>query len=231
MHYMNLMVACLLALHSYIPTVQSCGNQNASAEPFELGNDPPADPATLGYTLNHFGLLVNNITASMHFYGEILGMRHIFTYRASSAYEIVYMGYSHGGRNGTGYQTGEELYTEKTNTDGLLELQYLTDCDGTSTSFRPSTQSVNTFSHVGLVVPDVEKTQARMEALGGKILKHVGESLVQGSAAAQAFGFPPAFPEAAAAAALKGIEAIGFKDFLIVVDPDGNMVEIQNQVQ
>ena len=33
-----------------------------------------------------------------------------------------YMSLSHGGKNGTGYQTGEELTREKNNSEGLIEF-------------------------------------------------------------------------------------------------------------
>jgi hypothetical protein len=59
-----------------------------------LGNDGPADPATLGIWTNHIGLNVRNLTASMQFYGEILGMRHIFTIQYTDTYSLTYMGFA-----------------------------------------------------------------------------------------------------------------------------------------
>jgi hypothetical protein len=64
--------------------------ERQSSDAFVLGDDGPADPATLGYTLNHMALVVNDMEAMMHFYGKILGMRHIFTYHATPKYDIVY---------------------------------------------------------------------------------------------------------------------------------------------
>jgi lactoylglutathione lyase len=87
-----------------------------------LGDDGPADSATIGYNLNHISLLSSNLTATRAFYGKIIGMRHLFTYQASADYEIMYMGHAQGGKNGSGYQTGEELRREKQNMQGLIEF-------------------------------------------------------------------------------------------------------------
>ena len=89
------------------------GEQNASSGDFVLGTDGPPDEETIGFNINHLCLVVNDLDASVHFYGKILGMRHIFTYRASETYTIVYMGYSRGGEDGKGFQTGEELNKAK----------------------------------------------------------------------------------------------------------------------
>lgn len=64
------------------------------------------------------------------------------------------MGYSHGGKNGTGYQTGSELFAQKTNIEGLLEMTHFKRSEGNSSAdeVEPSTKMANTFSHVGLVV-------------------------------------------------------------------------------
>ena len=48
------------------------------------GTDGPADAATSGFVINHFSLIVNDLAESRYFYGEILGMRHMFTYEASA---------------------------------------------------------------------------------------------------------------------------------------------------
>ena len=190
---------------------------------FTIGTDSSADAATLGYTMNHFALLVNDIDASMHFYGKVLGMRHIFTYQATSSYTIAYMGYSHDGKNGTGYQTGEELYAEKGDSEGLLELLHLKG----SEELLSTTKRVSTFSHVGLVVPNVEAAQTRMEQYSIKILKSIGEDVEPGNDLARAYGFGSSLREARAAA--KGIEAIGFEYFFLVANPASNAEEIQQQ--
>lgn len=192
--------------------------------PLVIGNDGPADPATLGYTLNHLALVVNNIQATRHFYGDILGMRHIFTFHATDSYDITYMGYSQGGKNGTGFQTGEELLRQQKNSQGLIEFLHHRN---TSSTFPSSTTSLNTFSHVGLMVPNITQAQARMDQFGVTVLKRLGEDLKPGSEVAQAYGVEGSAEQEMAVT--EGIEAIGFAYFLLVSDPDGNIVEIQQQ--
>lgn len=205
--------------------VKGCDHANASADALTIGSNKPSDPATIGYNLNHFGLVVNDVNTSLHFYTEVLGMRHLFTFRATSNFDVVYLAYSQGGMNGTGYQTTEEMLAEKTNRAGLLELVCYT---ASNSTLKASTTAPNTFSHVGMVVPDVEKTQARMEQYGIEILKRVGEDISGKGEIANAFGFGAA-SASEVKAGLVAIDGIGFKDFLIVTDPDGNLIEIQNQ--
>lgn len=112
-----------------LPAVLACGpvaRQVDSNEtlPFNYtqGNDPPAAPETQGYFINHLSLLVSNLTATREWYGEVLGLRHIFTFQLSPSYSLMYMGHSQGGRNGTGYQTGLEMTRDKNNMAGLMEF-------------------------------------------------------------------------------------------------------------
>lgn len=142
------------------------------------------------------------------------------------------MGYSHGGKNGTGYQTGEELYNEKTNTEGLLE--FIGGPKASQSAGIPSsTKRLNTFSHVGLVVPDTKQIEARLKKFGIEILKPVGEMPVPGTATAKllegAFGLST-FNEEEQKEALDALVPLGFEKFLVVTDPEGNVVEIQDQV-
>ena len=87
-----------------------------------VGTDGPAPLETRGYSINHFALISNDLNATRKFYGNILGMRHVFTYDASDRFSLMYMSYAHGGKNGTGFMSGCELYTEKANLDGLIEF-------------------------------------------------------------------------------------------------------------
>lgn len=195
---------------------------------FQVGTDGPADPATTGYTMNHFAMIVNDINATRHFYGDILGMRHIFTFQATPDYSITYMGYPSGVKNGTGYQTGEEMLAEKNNREGLVEFLYLN--KGNSNEFGkvpPTTAARNTFSHVGLVVPDVLQAQQRLNSFGVEIVKGVGKDLSTNAGVAQAYGLGEDAMEDQVIA--QGIKTIGFEKFLLVADPDGNLVEIQQQ--
>lgn len=111
-----------------VPSTDACThhltrNQVSSGYPaLTVGTDGPADPATIGFTIGHLALLVNDLAATRHFYGDALGLRHIFTYNASEEYTIMYMGHAQGGRNSTGYQTGEEMFSEIYNMGGLIEF-------------------------------------------------------------------------------------------------------------
>lgn len=223
--------AITILLTSLVSTSNACAPPVNASEAFQLGTDGPADPATLGYSLNHFGILVNDIEESVHFYTKVLGMRHVFTFHATPTYEIVYLSYSQGGSNGTGFQTGEALFAQKTNTEGQLELIYNKKCgDGSNSSIPATTQQESTFSHVGLIVPDITSTQKRMEEFKVPILKKVGEDFKPKDepAGAKAFGFGGDVQQARLT--VRQLTAIGFDQFLIVTDPDGNVVEIQPQV-
>lgn len=224
MWFKTYLISLLTAKSVY---VNACGHHGASSPSLALGDDGPADVETLGYTVNHFALLTHNVTATKQFYGKVLGMRTVFSYGAGTPYEVLYMGYSHGGKNGTGFQTGEELFAQKNNIEGMIEFLYVEDC-GQTANFTPSTQRINSFSHIGLIVPDINATQARLEQYGARILKPANEPISVESSAAKAFGF--ASNTAAARKALKGVQGIGFDSFILAADPDGNMLEIQPQV-
>jgi lactoylglutathione lyase len=229
---LNFPTTALLALSSYLLPISACpghiaARQAGALEGFALGEDGPAPPATLGFTINHFGLNVNDLDKMMDFYGNIIGMRHIFTYNASATYTVAYMGFSHGGKNGTGYQTGEEMFREKNNIEGLIEFQHHKD---STPPFQSTTKRVNTFSHIGLIVPDTLAAQKRMEMHGVKVLKRVGEEMKFPSAGAQAFGFDEDHSNPRdAELTIEGINQLGFNDFLVIADPEGNVLEVQPQ--
>ncbi|KAK5713117.1 hypothetical protein LTR15_011479 [Elasticomyces elasticus] len=239
---MHIFIPTVLTLLSFPYLIAACPGHLAARQaassatsPFLLGDDPPAAPATLGYTINHFALNVNDLNSMVTFYRDVLGLRHIFTYTASLTYTVAYLGYSHGGKNGTGYQTGAELYAEMNNAEGLLELLYHNATNSVNGSsalpFLPSTKIANTFSHIGLVVPDIEAAQRRMESQGVSIVKLTGEPIAWGSEGAKAFGLDEAhWAREAARAALQGITEIGFDSYMLIKDPDGNLVEVQQQV-
>ncbi|KAI1611087.1 Glyoxalase/Bleomycin resistance protein/Dihydroxybiphenyl dioxygenase [Exophiala viscosa] len=225
----KLLVSCLaLAAQG----VHSCAleSRQTSADFLTIGDDGPADPETLGFAINHLSLIVRNLTASQHFYSKVLGMRHIFTAQLSPSYSVTYMGHAQGGRNGTGYQTGQEMLRDKNNAAGLLELQYLSDSQDegmTATTVRP-----NTFSHIGLIVPDLEKAQARMEKFGAKITKRIGQSAENITSVENALGFGPSATtnQTERKLLVKGQQLVGFAQLLTVEDPDGNMIEVQQHV-
>ena len=197
---------------------------------FELGSDTPADPATLGYYSNHISLNVRNLTASIDFYARAFGYRHIFTMQPSDSLRIAYLGHSQGGRNGTGYQTAAELSRDKNNLAGLLEMISI-DVDLAEGDLpKPSSERTNTFGHVGMIVPDIEAAQARLEALGDvEILKRCGEPIPRGGKLAMAQGFSPEVVEKLGdefGVILEVMDVLNDR-FVFVVDPDGNIVEIQ----
>lgn len=111
---------------------------------------------------------------------------------------------------------------------GLVELLHRRDCNSTGEPLPPSTRTPNTFCHVGLVVPDIAAAQQRMERFKVTILKPVGVDPAPKGPIANAFGVGDV-PNDAADEIVAGLEGIGFKDVLIVEDPDGNIVEIYEQ--
>ena len=195
-----------------------------------LGPDTPADPATTGYFINHFSLNVRNLTASIDFYYQVLGVRHIFTLQASEHLAIAYMGHAQGGKNGTGYQTAAELARDKNNLAGLIEMIQL---DVPNWDLPASTAKANTFGHVGVVVPDVEAVQARLDTMDNvEVLKGLSDPMPFTGPIANSNGFPEEVWEhiddeerALIEAVIGGVN----QNFIIVADPDGNMVEIQAQ--
>lgn len=142
---------------------------------------------------------------------------------------MTYMGYSQGGRNGTGFQTGAEMAVAKNNMYGLLELVQFNVSDD---RLIASTERTNTFGHVGLVVPDVAEAQTYLEARGVAILKRVGEAVEDFTGPvpnSMGIGEFAGLHLEAKRALVKAQGLIGFEMFLMVTDPDGNVVEIQQQ--
>lgn len=129
----NILSSFLLASHLFVPSLscdpRSLVKRQTAAGPsyptFRIGTDPPSDVATVGFKIAHIALFVNDIEKTRHFYGDILGMRQIFRLDATNDYSILYMGHSAGGKNGTGYMTGDELVSELYNMQGLMEFIYL----------------------------------------------------------------------------------------------------------
>jgi lactoylglutathione lyase len=77
--------------------------------------------------------------ASREWYSTVLGMRHVFTIEIAAKYVIMYMAHAQGGRNGTGFQSGEELARDKNNLAGLVEFtQYKVRHPSFSHLSRPS---------------------------------------------------------------------------------------------
>ncbi|KAJ5272663.1 hypothetical protein N7478_007788 [Penicillium angulare] len=206
-------------------------SDNSTSDIFIIGDDGPAPAETSGYFINHFGLLTTNLEVMKHFYGNVLGMRLMFEVHVTPEYSVTYMGHAQGGRNGTGFQTGTEMYREKNNLAGLLELVQF---NVTDDSLVASTKRTNTFGHVGLIVPDIQETQDYLENHGIEILKRYGEPIQDFTGLIpNAFGLGEyAGAHIAAKKALMEAQGvIGIQLLLMVADPDGNLVEIQQQEQ
>lgn len=192
------------------------------------GDDTPSNPATTGYFINHLCINVRNVTESIAWYKAAFGLRLIFTLHVSEHFSITYMGHSHGGHNGTGYQTADEMNREKNNREGLIEMMSVS---SPRWALPAGIETPNTFSHIGMVVPNITDTQARLEAMGANVLKGYGEETeIDG-----AFGFATGFTQAGDAISEEEIAAIKQvidplnAPLVFVADPDGNIVEIQNQ--
>lgn len=222
----------LLALSIAVQWTTACEPDPSAGDGiFTIGTDGPAPPETLGYFINHVGLLTNNLPDMEHFYGDILGMRHLFHVQLTAEFSITYLGHSQGGRNGTGYQTGAELNLAKNNLAGLLELVQFNVTDDTLVA---STKRTNTFGHVGLIVPDIAKAQDYLESKGVEILKRVGDPInTFVGPANNAFGIGEyaGLHHAAKQRLMDAQGIIGLPLLLMVTDPDGNLVEIQQQEQ
>ena len=89
--HLNQMLASLALIASQI--VQSAQAQQLP-HGMTIGNDGPADEETRGFWTNHIGLDVRNLTTSKEFYGDVLGMRHIFTIQYTPSYSLTYMGFA-----------------------------------------------------------------------------------------------------------------------------------------
>ncbi|KAL4995557.1 Glyoxalase/Bleomycin resistance protein/Dihydroxybiphenyl dioxygenase [Aspergillus recurvatus] len=198
---------------------------------FQIGKDGPAPPETLGYFINHIGLLTTNLPALKRFYGDILGMRQIFDLRPTPEFTITYMGYSQGGRNGTGFQTGAELNFAKNNLAGLLEIVQFNVSDDT---LLGSLNRTNTFGHIGLIVPDIVKAQEYLISNGVEVVKPYRETIETFTGPVNnAFGIGEyaGTHYAAKQALMEAQGLIGFPRLVMIADPDGNLVEIQQQEQ
>ncbi|KAL2680541.1 hypothetical protein Neosp_008143 [[Neocosmospora] mangrovei] len=210
--------------------IERADNDTSEYPKNHLGSDAASDPATIGYNINHLCLNVRNLTASMDFYSRVFGLRELFHLEATESYTIAYMGYSHGGKNGTGYQTTLELNREKNNAQGLLELIHINVPD----NYLPSSgESPNTFGHVGMIVPDIEAAQARLDTFPDvRVLKRTGEGLSFGTEIGNATSLSPAvvaqLKPVEQAALIKTLSKLN-SALIYVTDPDGNLVELQPQ--
>ncbi|KAF1975004.1 hypothetical protein BU23DRAFT_441469, partial [Bimuria novae-zelandiae CBS 107.79] len=178
------------------------------------------------YSISHLSLVTSNLTRAIAFYEQGLGLQHIFTYNPIPKYHIAYLGH-----NTANFTSCAEFTQRKNEVKGLVEFIYL---EGATNKPLSTMQKPNTYSHFGLVVPDVKVAEERIITLGGKVIKGTGEELdVTNNELTNAYEL--------------GVEAIGslqegeleaiaeaFRDpstgataSSFVADPDGNLIEIQ----
>jgi lactoylglutathione lyase len=229
------LVPALLIGTCAIPSINACAlhaREVASDEnqyPIALpGDDEPADPATLGYFSNHLCINARNATESIRWYKEAFGLRLIFRLQVSEHFSISYMGHAQGGRNSTGYQTSAEMNREKNNMGGLLEI---TSLDYPNWDLPAGIKVPNTFSHIGMVVPNITETQARLDAMNASIFKRSGDPFDLNGPFSDATGFTQA-GDAISQEEIDAIQAVlqpVNTPLLFVADPDGTIIEVQNQ--
>jgi lactoylglutathione lyase len=216
----------LSILLTLLPAALACGPSNDASNDgsFILGPEG-SDPETVGYFVNHFSLNVNNLTRSIEFYTEVFGMRHIFTSYLTEHISFTYLGTSSGGRNGSGYQTTEELLRYKNNAQGMIELVHL---NITRDSLPSPAKQVSTFNHVGIIVPDTTAAQERLERYGVEIYKRVGAPLPEDGPLADAevvIGDVDGLSEEEWQAFRKAMTQLNSLN-IFAADPDGNLLEI-----
>lgn len=188
--------------------------------PQTIGTDPKQPSETIGYSLNHFALVVEDIDAIMRFYGEILGFRHIVTHEVSPTYHVTYMAYP---SNQAGLQTGEEMLRSLRRREGLIEFLHPIGNGGLTSGCAQVHVKTCGFSHMGIVVPDVKAAEQRMKDFEVPILEALGiQQMGPGSEAAHWWGLD----EVHAIEAVAGSKAMGFENILLVADPEGNVVEL-----
>lgn len=233
-----LLLPAILVVPNMIAQTWACGPPSRQVKRAEGGeveypwfsepDDTPSDVATTGYFINHIGINVRNVTESIDWYKKAFGLRHMFTEHVSEHFAIAFIGHSQGGRNGSGYQTNEELNRQKNNMDSLIEMVQL---DFEGWNLPSGLKAPNTFSHIGMLVPDPADTQARLEAMGANIVKGAGETFKMEAWFADGTGFTQAgdaiSPEEMETI-MKSLVPLNTPP-LYVADPDGNMIEVQPQ--
>ncbi|KAJ4118727.1 hypothetical protein NW768_010787 [Fusarium equiseti] len=198
-----------------------------------VGTDEPANYATTGTFLNHMAINTRNLTASIEFYSKVLGFRKLFTLQITKAFSITYLAHAHGGKNGTGYQTALEMNREKNNAEGLLEICYL---DVPVKNIESGAQHPNTFGHIGIVVPDIQALQERLDTMPDvSVLKRFGQPFIEldtKTVVGPAVGLLPDLVEQLDEEERRAIvQNFGqsVEPLIFISDPDGNFIEVQPQ--
>ncbi|KAH9884878.1 Glyoxalase/Bleomycin resistance protein/Dihydroxybiphenyl dioxygenase [Xylariomycetidae sp. FL2044] len=183
-----------------------------------------SDPATIEYQLNHVALNVRDLPRSLEFYTRVFGMRLITTARITEHFSASYLGYSHAGKNGTGYMTSEELMRQQRNSQGLLELLRFESIN--STDVPVSTEHTNTFSHIGFIVPDTMAIQRRLESYNVTIYKRVDEPTPEDGPFNRATMLIRDMIEPEEFASIHATLSDAQKSYIFAANPDGNLIEV-----
>lgn len=197
---------------------------NADQYPQNTLGPEGSDPATTEYQIMHMALNVRNLTRSLEFYTQVFGMRLMVTTQITRHYSTSFLGYSSGGKNGTGYMTTQELVRHARNSQGILEL---ISTDYPNSGITPSsTESTNTFSHVSFVVPDTEVVQARLESYNVIIYKRVGDTVPLEGPFSRAVNLHSSVIDPGELTALRRRLSGITNNYIFAADPDGNLLEI-----
>ncbi|KAJ5645302.1 hypothetical protein N7507_011313 [Penicillium longicatenatum] len=141
--------------------------------------NPPQDPATKNYRLNHLALRITDPARSLHFYVDLLGMRVVFTMNAGP-FTIYYLGHPPDTTDEGGMEKWVETTAQMpvlTRTSGLLELFHVHGTENGNGEVGISNGNVPPnlgFAHLGFTVPDVNAAVERLRAGGVEILKEPG---------------------------------------------------------
>jgi lactoylglutathione lyase len=191
-------------------------------------SDPPADPATAGFKLNHFMMRIRDPAISLPFYIDLMGMRTVFTMN-TGPFTIYYLGYPQTSTHANDLPTfGQDTCAKLQHTLGLLELYHIHGSESQpegyyETGNRPPALG---FGHLGFTVPDVPKALERMRKAGVKVVKEVGKGTTTRRA------IPLSEEEEKRGLGLEDIHgnyAAVFDNIGFVLDPDGYLVELVPQ--
>jgi len=207
----------------------------AQFENYVFGPDEYPPLPTVGFKFNHFSIIVGDLAASMHFYTTVLGMRELFTYHATDYFKLAYLGYPSGGHNGTGYQSPLEMLRDKNNMQGLVEFLYYAPnaTDPSPKLPEASSKKTNTFSHMGLIVPDIKVARQRFLEYNVSIIADIGEVnpdpvKIHRALIAYGTGLLPEGSDKVVEEIMKSLGNSG-QEAMIIEDPDGNIIEVQPQ--
>jgi lactoylglutathione lyase len=140
--------------------------------------NPPPNPTTASYKLNHLAIRIKDPAPSLNFYINLLGMRLIFTMNAGP-FTIYYLGHP---PETTTTAEEQQIWAEQTSqiptmtkTSGLLELYHTHGSEDSEVELSSGNQPPNLgFSHLGFTVPDVGGAVERLRGAGVRVLKEVG---------------------------------------------------------